>query len=317
MRAFRSALWSAALLGLFAATAARSDDEKIPLDKVPKPVLDALKARFPGAELKGAEKEKDGDKVVYDVSLKHKDHNYEVAVTPEGEIVTIEKEIAAKDLPKAVSRALEDKYPKATIQMVEEVYKVKDKKETLEYYEVAVVTADKKKVGVNLAPDGKVLKAAEEKAPAKTAEKIPVDKIPKAVMDAIKGRFPDAEITSAEKETEDGKVVYDIELKSKGKKYEMDIQEDGTIIEIEKEVAAKDLPEAVTKAIEAKYPRSKLVEIMEVNKVKDKKETPDHYEVVLETADKKKIEVIVSLDGKTIKEEGAKEEKKPEEGKKN
>jgi hypothetical protein len=46
---------------------------------------------------------------------------------------------------------------------------------------------------------------------------------------------------------------------------------------------------------------------MEVNKVKGKKETPDHYEVTLETPDKKEMEVTVSLDGKTVKAE--KEEK--------
>src|SRR5438874_6249440 len=135
-------------------------------------------------------------------------------------------------------------------------------------------------------------------ADEKKAEKISEDKLPKKVMDTIKDRFPEAKITSAEKETEDGKVVYDIELTHKGRKYEMDIQEDGTLIEIEKQVDIKGLPKAVTKALETKYPNAKLEEIMEVNKVKGKKETLDHYEVVLVTADKKKLEVTVSLDGK-------------------
>ena len=138
------------------------------------------------------------------------------------------------------------------------------------------------------------------------AEKIPLDKIPKKILDAIKGRFPKADITSVEKEVEDGKVVFDVELKSEGRKYEMDILEDGTIIEIEKEVAAKDVPEAVTKAVLAKYPKAKIKEVMEVNKVKGKEEKPDHYEVTLETADKKTVEVIVSLDGKSVKTEGEK-----------
>ena len=134
-------------------------------------------------------------------------------------------------------------------------------------------------------------------------KKVPLDKVPKEVMDAIKGRFPEAKVTSVEKETEDGAVVYDIELTHKGRKYEMDIKKDGTIIEIEKQVDAKDLPEAVTKAIEAKYPNATLKEIMEVNKVKDKKETPDHYEVVIVTAEKKELEITVSLDGKEVKAE--------------
>jgi chaperone required for assembly of F1-ATPase len=46
---------------------------------------------------------------------------------------------------------------------------------------------------------------------------------------------------------------------------------------------------------------------MEVNKVEGKKETPIHYEVTIEV-DGKKSEVIVSLDGKTVKTEA--EEKK-------
>jgi uncharacterized membrane protein YkoI len=134
-------------------------------------------------------------------------------------------------------------------------------------------------------------------------KKISLDKAPKAVQDAIKARFPDGEVTSVEKETEDGKVVYDIELKLKGRKYEMDILEDGTVIEIEKEIAAKDLPAAVSKALEAKYPRATIKEVMEVYKVKDKDEKLTEYEVSLETADKELKEVKVSLDGKSIKEE--------------
>jgi uncharacterized membrane protein YkoI len=155
-------------------------------------------------------------------------------------------------------------------------------------------------------------KKAEDKKAEDKAEKISPDKLPKKVADAIKARFPKCEITSAEKEVEDGAVVYDIELKHNGRKYEMDIKEDGTVIEIEKEVFAKDVPEKITKAIEDKYPKAKVNEVMEVNKVKGKEETPIHYEVEIETADGKKLEVIVSLDGKSVKTEGEakKEEKK-------
>jgi uncharacterized membrane protein YkoI len=151
---------------------------------------------------------------------------------------------------------------------------------------------------------GGVARADDKAKPAEKPQKIAPDKLPEKVMAAIKARLPGAEITSAEKEMENGKVVFDIELKHKGRKYEMDIQEDGTIIEIEKEVAAKDVP-AVTKAVTAKYPNATIKEIMEVNKVKGKQETPIHYEVTITTADKKSKEVIVSLDGKTVKEEKA------------
>ena len=135
---------------------------------------------------------------------------------------------------------------------------------------------------------------------ADKAEKLSPDKLPKAVAEAIKARFPGGKVTSAEKETEDGKVVYDIELTAGGLKYEMDIHEDGTVIEIEKEV--KEVPAAVARAIEGKYPKAKVVEVMERSLVKDKKETPVDYEVTI-AADGKKSEVIVSLDGKSVKTE--------------
>jgi uncharacterized membrane protein YkoI len=140
-------------------------------------------------------------------------------------------------------------------------------------------------------------------------KKIKLEDAPQAVRDAIEGRFPGAKVSSIEKETEDGKVVFDVELKHKGRKYEMDIQEDGTILEIEKEIKLKDVPEAVLKAVKDKYPKATIQEVMEVNKVKDKKETPDHYEITIKVGEKE-MEITVSLDGKDVKgEKGEKEDK--------
>src|SRR5262249_42217057 len=105
------------------------------------------------------------------------------------------------------------------------------------------------------------------------------------------------------------KVVYDLEFKYKGRKYEMDIKEDGTVLEIEKEVAAKDLPAAVTEALTAKFAKSKIKEAMEVNLVNGKNLKLDHYEVILETADGKTREVTVTPDGKKIGGDEKKEKK--------
>ena len=137
------------------------------------------------------------------------------------------------------------------------------------------------------------------------AEKIQPDKLPQKIKDAISARFPGAEVTSAEKEKENGEIVYDIELKHEGLHYEMDIKEDGTVVEIEKEI--KNPPEAITKAVKRKYPKATIKEVMEVNKVTGKEEKPEKYEVTIEIDGKTK-EVIVSLDGKTVS--GGGEEKK-------
>jgi uncharacterized membrane protein YkoI len=134
------------------------------------------------------------------------------------------------------------------------------------------------------------------------AEKEKVD-LPAAVKSSLDRRFPGAQLTSSEREKEEGNVVYDLELKQEGRKYEMDVKEDGTILEIEKEIKSADVPTAVTQAIGNKFPKAELKEVMEVDKVTGTEEKPDHYEVVIRTDAGKEKEVIVALDGSTIKEE--------------
>jgi hypothetical protein len=137
----------------------------------------------------------------------------------------------------------------------------------------------------------------------KKEEKIPLDKVPKAVMDAVKARFPTGKIDSVTKEKDGDKIVYDIELKQGGRKFEMDILENGTVLEVEMEIAAKDLPKAVSKALSEKHPRHTIKEVMEVYFVKGKDEKLDHYEVTMESPDKKSHEVLVYPDGKFKVEE--------------
>lgn len=150
------------VLAAVCAACLRADEQAVPLDKVPKAVLDAVKKRFPKAELVEAAKETEGDKVEYEVSLKDGGTKCDVMLTPEGVITLIEKQITAEDLPKAVTKAVEAKYPKAAFKVVEEMTVVKDGKESVGYYEVLLVTADKKTVEVEVAPDG-TFKAVEEK----------------------------------------------------------------------------------------------------------------------------------------------------------
>ena len=151
-------------VGLLAlATVGRADEEKVPLDKLPKAIVKAVKDRFPDAKMVSASTEKEDGKTVYEVAITEKGKKIDVSLTPEGVITGFEKEIAFKDLPKAVAKALEGKYPKATYKIVEEVFKVKDKKEKLEYYE-ALLTVGKKTVEVEVSLEGKIIKETEKKA---------------------------------------------------------------------------------------------------------------------------------------------------------
>jgi DNA-binding beta-propeller fold protein YncE len=131
-------------------------------------------------------------------------------------------------------------------------------------------------------------------------EIIKLDDAPLAVRKAIEGRFPGAKVSTTERETDNGKVVFEVQLTHKDCKYEMHIKENGIIEAIEKEIALMDVPERILKAVKDRYPRANIQGAMKVDTVKDKKETPDHYLIAVMIGEKKR-EISVSLDGKTVK----------------
>jgi len=138
-----------------------------------------------------------------------------------------------------------------------------------------------------------------------------LDKIPKPVMDSLKAKFPNAKIEKWTKETENGKVIYDLEFRQNGRKAEADIAEDGAIQNCEREFDAKKLPAAVVEAVEKRYPKSKMKEVLECTELKDKKEVHAGFEIVLETEAKKSVELTVAKDGKILEDsQTAKPEKK-------
>jgi hypothetical protein len=151
------AIGLAALVVLGACLAVRADEENVPLDKVPKPVMDTTKKRFPGAELTAALKVTEDGKTRYEVQLQHKGNKYAVQASPSGQLMQIEKEIPVKDLPAAVTDALEAKYPKASIKTAEELTKVIKGKEKMTGYTVGL-SEKNKTFEVVVTPDGKISK---------------------------------------------------------------------------------------------------------------------------------------------------------------
>ena len=142
-------------------------------------------------------------------------------------------------------------------------------------------------------------------------ETVPANKIPTTVMDALLARFPRAMIDKCTRAKEDGEIVYDIEFtQQSGRKGEADIREAGTYINFEKAIDAKSLSRTVRDAVDKRYPKSTLKEVMEETEVKGRNEKLSAYEVVLVTADKKNVEVRVSPDGRILEDTGATEAKR-------
>ena len=159
----RRTVWSAT--GLFVTLivltgVGPSAGQKIPLEQVPrevpKAVLDAVKAKYPGAEITSASKETADGKTSYEVYMKRNGKGLDVTFAPTGAVEVVEQEIDAKDLPPAVRAAVDRKYPKVTFTKVEEISKMKDGKLAVDIYELLFTTTDKKTIEMTIAPDGKV-----------------------------------------------------------------------------------------------------------------------------------------------------------------
>jgi uncharacterized membrane protein YkoI len=149
-------------VGLFAVTTgARAQESSIPVDQVPKAVTDSAKAKFPGATVREAAKETEDGKTVYELSLTHENHKMDVTFEANGTLVLVETEVPEAELPAAVVKAAREKYPHAKIDLAESVKKGPAVKKEVDYYELHLTTADKKKVEVEVDGAGKVLNTEE------------------------------------------------------------------------------------------------------------------------------------------------------------
>lgn len=136
-------------------------------------------------------------------------------------------------------------------------------------------------------------------------------KLPDAVTAAIKALYPQGEIEEVKQETEDGVMVYEVEVEQGEKEVELTITPEGTVMEEEQEIEVKDLPAAAQQAVAG----AKVKEVSkEVNyyTVKDKKlqklASPElSYSVEIEK-DGKVTEMEFNADGVLQKEEAGDDE---------
>lgn len=262
----------------------RSDEERITVDKLPKAVVDAVKAKFPDAELTGAEKETSGDKVLYEVEFKTKGKGAEMLLTPDGKVVSIEKVIEAKDLPKAVADTVEARFPKAIVKKAEEETKMDAVK-----YQVVLETADKKTAALVLDPAGKVLAQHKE---------VTAKELPKAVADAVGAKFPKATVKKAEETKKGDGATYTVTLEiADSKTAAIALDASGKVLSSRKDLSAKELPKTVSDAVAGKFPKSTVEKAVETSR--GDKVT---YFVRLAAADKKAYQLVVDTQGKIVRE---------------
>lgn len=133
---------------------------------------------------------------------------------------------------------------------------------------------------------------------AQAEEKVPLERVPQAVVAALKQRFPQAELVAAHQEQLGDQTLYLVTVKHKDRTVLVTLTSEGTPQRIATEIDAKHLPSKVSAALEAMFPKAMIEKASELVKVAEGKETPSIYEVHLVTFEKKKLEVTVSREGK-------------------
>jgi hypothetical protein len=132
-------------------------------------------------------------------------------------------------------------------------------------------------------------------------ETVPLDKVPAAVMKTVKDKYPGAKIKEAKKEVEKGKTTYEVAIEHEKQVLDLALKPDGTLLEVEQAIEVKDLPAKVAEAIKKTYPKGKVSKAEKITSFEDGKQEVE-FEVVVEEAGKKPVEVTVEPDG-TIEED--------------
>ncbi len=319
----------AALIAMLCATAHAAKDKqkskgsgeierKVTEKQVPAAALKTLKKLARKAEITEFAEEIEHGSTFYEGSWKTKaGANMDVLVTKAGDLVEIEEQIPTKKLPSAALKAAQKLAGKGA--------KISCESKTMILYEIKFTRGDARHE-VLLTPDGRIVEQETEKGTSEDGdedededeEEVSIKDVPKAVRATILKHARKGKVEEITKETEDGKVIYDVEIEVGDKEYELEIAANGKLLEKEldedaddddddgddedededeEEVSIKDVPKAVRATILKHARKGKVEEIT--------KETEDGkviYDVEIEVGDKE-YELEIAADGKLLEKE--------------
>ena len=284
--------------------------------ELPTAVAQAVKANFPGAEIKTVEVEKEAGINLYDIEFKG--DKGEIEVAEDGTVMDIAVIVGYKDVPIEVVKAIRTAAPGSVIRQIEKSeVRAELKKEggkgrvvklaAFKYVYEAELHKGEQSGEIQVAPDGttvealkwraKSVKSEEDEEKEETAEnKAPDLKIlPAAVLDAFKTAYPKAVIKGTSKEKEKGVTYYEVESIDGTLSRDLLYTADGKAAEIEEAVAPESLPAAVQQALTKAYPGCNILKAEALTKG-----TQKMFELRIRVNDKKQG-VTIDPSGKIIK----------------
>ncbi len=100
-------------------------------------------------------------------------------------------------------------------------------------------------------------------------KKIPRSMLPAAVEKTVQAQSQGATVRGFSSERENGQQFYEAEMTVNGRGRDILIAKDGTVVEVEEEVAMESLPPAVQRALTSRAAGAKIVKVESLKK-KDK-----------------------------------------------
>jgi hypothetical protein len=129
-------------------------------------------------------------------------------------------------------------------------------------------------------------------------KKIKRSDLPPAVEKTVAVQSAGATIRGFSTEVENGQTLYEVELTVNGHSKDISMAVDGSIVEVEEQVALDSLPAEVKAGLQAKAGKGKILKVESITK----KNKLVAYEAKVDT-DGKKSEVQVGPDGKPLDHE--------------
>ncbi len=163
----------------------------------------------------------------------------------------------------------------------------------------AAAGAQEKKATKKAAPKAEAKEKATPKKAATEDQEVKITKkdVPAEVIAAFEKAYPKATVKGYSKEVEKGQTLYEVESLEGKTTRDILYSADGKTMETEEGVEVKDLPAAVTQALEKKYPGAKIRKAEKLTKV-----DWSGFEIAVTTKDNKKAEFVSDAKGKEAKQ---------------
>jgi uncharacterized membrane protein YkoI len=144
-----------ALTGWLICSAADQDEKPLKLTDLPAAAQKAIQQHATADQITELTQEDEDGKVVYDVEFTKAGQHNELTVTAAGKIVSMEEQVAEKDVPDAVRKTIAQQSAGGKVEVIEKV--IEDGKT---HYEITVSKAGQK-VETEIAADGKIVETQE------------------------------------------------------------------------------------------------------------------------------------------------------------